>query len=446
MTAFRRMPLSGWGRYPVASCALAEVSAGDEAATLVLHAPQLIPRGRGRSYGDSSLNPTLTAVLSGMDRILAFDQQRGQLCCEAGLVLADLIDLFLPRGWFPPVTPGTKFVTVGGMIAADVHGKNHHKVGSFCDHVDWIELALPDAGVVRCSAHEHADLFAATCGGMGLTGLILRACFRLLPVETASIWQSTRHASDLDTTIALIEDRLDATYSVAWIDCLATGRNLGRSVLFLGEHAGVEALPPERRDRPLQRQRRWRKAVPIDLPSFVLASPSVRLFNATYYRAQREGERLVDVDPYFYPLDAIEDWNRIYGRRGFVQYQCVLPLERSRDGLVSLLETISSAGSGSFLTVLKRMDGQSFGMLSFPMTGYTLALDFPATPENLSLLDRLDDIVGEAAGRLYLAKDARMDAHNFAMGYPRLEEFRNVRQRWGVDERFRSLQSERLRI
>jgi FAD/FMN-containing dehydrogenase len=442
--AGRVAPLSGWGRYPVADCRLVRASRPAEAAALVQGAESLIARGCGRSYGDCSLNSELTVATGAMDRLIAFDEQTGQLTCEAGLRLADLIDILLPRGWLAPVTPGTRFVTIGGMIAADVHGKNHHVAGSFCDHLDWIDIALPGGPVERCSRETNADLFAATCGGMGLTGIIVRAAFRLKRVETSRIRQRTIRAGNLEAAVDVFEASLDWTYSVAWVDCLATGKDLGRSVVFLGEHALADELPDDRRGDPFRRPPRKARRMPVDAPSFALGPRAVRLFNGSYYRAQRDGERLVDFEPYFYPLDAIGDWNRIYGRRGFMQYQCVLPLETSRSGMARLLEAISSEGAGSFLAVLKRMGPQSFGLLSFGMPGYTLALDFPVSESNLALLVRLDAIVAECSGRLYLAKDARAAAAAVEPGYPRLPQFRETRRRWGLDIHFSSLQSKRL--
>lgn len=437
--------LSGWGRYPVAECRV--VRPRDTGALAAFaEAPSLIARGCGRSYGDASLNPALTVETGATNRLLGFDEETGLLICESGLSLAEIFRLFLPRGWIVPVTPGTKFVTVGGMIAADVHGKNHHKHGSFCDHVAWIDLALPEGRIVRASPEEHADLFAAACGGMGLAGLILRAAFHMVRVETATMRQKTLRAANLDAAINLFEGALDWTYSVAWIDCLAKGRALGRSIVFLGEHALPGELRGSRAAAPLEPRRKRSKSVPIDFPSFALGPLSVRLFNSAYYRAHGGGEALVDLDAYYYPLDSIEKWNRIYGKRGFVQYQCVLPLDTSRDGIARLLEAISGAGLGSFLAVLKRMGPQSFGLLSFPMEGYTLALDFPASAAALALMARLDEIVVQCGGRLYLAKDARVGAAAFAAGYPRLGELRRARGSWGLDGRFRSLQSERLEI
>lgn len=437
-------PLSGWGRYPVRDCTLWQPGTAEALHATLAPLPSSIARGNGRSYGDASLNPDATIDMRRLDRLIAFDDASGALVCEAGVLLSDIIDAFVPRGWFVPVTPGTRRVTVGGMIASDVHGKNHHGAGSFCDHLLWLDLDPGDGRVLRCSADENADLFAATCGGMGLTGIIVRAAFRMVAIETAWMRQRTVRARDLDQAMALFEQSHAWTYSVAWIDCLARRRDLGRSAILLAEHASPGELDASRRAAPLARPPRKSRAVPIDLPGFALSGFNVRAFNRLYYAMQRPGEALVALDPYFYPLDALSDWNRIYGRLGFVQYQCVLPLAESERGLARLLETIAAAGSGSFLAVLKRLGPQSFGMLSFPMPGYTLALDFPATPANLALLDRLDAITADHGGRVYLTKDARLSPAMLARGYPRLQEFRDLRAQYGLDRRFSSLLSQRL--
>ncbi|GAC1339341.1 MAG: FAD-binding oxidoreductase [Acetobacteraceae bacterium] len=434
--------LSGWGRYPVLDCRTAEPPSTAEAARP--HPERLgVARGNGRSYGDSSLAAAGTVLTKHLDRLLAFDPATGQLTCEAGTLLADVVATFVPRGWFPPVTPGTKWVSVGGMIAADVHGKNHHGTGSFCEHVVWLDLALGDGNVLRCSRTEHAELFAATCGGMGLTGIILAAAFTMIPVATARIAQTIERAANLDAALALFEAGRHWTYSVAWVDCLANGADLGRSVVFFGEHATQEQLPAAERATPLRQPVRGARRVPFDFPAMALNRFSVRAFNTLYYQRQRPGSALVDIDPYFYPLDALLDWNRIYGKPGFVQYQCVLPFATSREGLRALLAAAAADGSASFLAVLKLMGRPSFGLMSFPMEGYTLTLDFPVTPPTMRLLERFDAIVREGGGRIYLAKDARMGAEMLA-GYPGLAEFRAVRQRYGLDQRFRSAQSDRL--
>jgi decaprenylphospho-beta-D-ribofuranose 2-oxidase len=437
--------LSGWGRFPVLDCMVAEAATTDQASRPLPILPS-IARGNGRSYGDSSLSPTYTFSTRRLDRMLAFDEATGSLTCEAGTLLSDIIALFVPRGWFPPVTPGTKFVTVGGMIASDVHGKNHHLAGSFCDHVASFDLALGDGTVLHCSRAEHPDLFAATCGGMGLTGVLLRASFTLIPVATSRIEQKIERAPNLESSMALFEASQSWTYSVAWVDCLATGTDLGRSAVIIGEHAAVERLRECDRATPFQRPRYKSKRLPFDLPHAALNKVSVRLFNSIYYHLQKPSTTLVDLEPYFYPLDKLLEWNRIYGRRGFVQYQCVLPLDASRGGLTELLGAIARNGSASFLTVLKRLGRVSLGYLSFPMEGYTLALDFPAKPETLRLLERLDAIVEAHGGRLYLAKDARTSARMIEATYPKLATFREVRRRYGLDQRFCSAQSARLEL
>ena len=435
--ALGRRRLSGWGRYPVLDCTVLEPGSADALSAAALP-PLAIARGNGRSYGNSSLSADGTVLTRHLDRLLAFDPASGRLVCEAGTLVADLVATLVPRGWFPPVTPGTKWVTVGGLIAADAHGKNHHGAGSFCDHVDWLDLSLGEGEVLRCSRTEHSDLFAATCGGMGLTGTILRASFRMIPIASAAIAQTTERVANLGEAFAIFDRSAHRTYSVAWVDCLAGGADLGRSVVFLGEHAAPDQLPPTERDNPFRARARTERRLPLDLPSFALNRLSVRALNALYYSRQRSGEMVVDLDTYFYPLDTVLEWNRVYGKRGFVQYQCVLPLEGSAEGLSEVLRNAARDGNASFLAVLERMGGKSFGHLSFPMEGYTLTLDFPVSPPTLRLLERFDAIVSAYRGQLYLAKDARMPAGILETGYPRLAEFRQVRRRYGLDRRFQS--------
>lgn len=438
------MKLSGWGRTPVADCRLLSARGADEVLAAIAASPCLIARGNGRSYGDAALQPAATLSLLPSDRIIAFDETTGLLTCEAGLLLSDIIDLFLPRGWFPPVTPGTKFVTIGGMIAADVHGKNHHQHGGFGRHVDSFQLALASGQVVTCSRDENPGLFTATCGGMGLTGVILTATFRLRRVGSRYISQQTVRAPDLDAAMELFETNRTATYTVAWIDCLASGSARGRSIFAMGEHAGPGELNDVQRaapfDNPAPRQA---KSIPVDFPALALNRFSVRAFNALYYRLPRAAHSIVDYDPFFYPLDALHNWNRIYGKRGFLQYQCVLPKESSRAGLLELLEIIGSAGMGSFLAVLKLLGAGDFP-LSFAMEGYTLALDFPYSDGLQLLLDRLDAVTDAHGGRVYLAKDARLSPHSLAHGYPQLDRFRQLRQQADPAQKFSSLLSERL--
>lgn len=447
--------LSGWGRFPTAMCRVLQARGGEEVAAIVAAAKtdglRTVARGNGRSYGDASLQPQGTLCMLGSDRVIAFDEATGLLTCEAGLLLADLIDIFLPRGWFPPVTPGTKLVTIGGMIAADAHGKNHHKVGGFGRHVESLTLVMADGRTLTCSRTENAELFAATCGGMGLTGVIVTATFRLLRVQSRYMTQHTQAAANLDAAMDLFEANQNATYSVAWIDCLASGDSLGRSLFYTGEHATLSDLDDEQRAAPFATTKSHGKTIPVDFPSFALNRWTVRAFNAFYYRLPRLLRRLsnrwprtiIDIDPFFYPLDALHDWNRIYGKRGFVQYQCVLPMATSREGIRQLLQAISTSGMGSFLAVLKLLGPGDFP-LSFPMEGYTLALDFPVGRRTFDLLNKLDAITAAHGGRIYLAKDARASASSIAATYPAIDQFKAARNAADPAHQFSSLLSERL--
>lgn len=433
--------LAGWGRYPSALCHTRTARSPDEARTAAKEENQLIARGMGRSYGDAALNPHCTLQMRRTDRLLAFNPATGLLACESGALLSDIITVFLPQGWFPPVTPGTKYVTIGGMLAADVHGKNHHKAGSFGDYVESFDLALADGSTVTCTPTQNASLFAATRGGMGLTGVILRVSFRLMRVQSAYIRRRTLPALNLEDVMAQFEATADSTYSVAWIDCLAQGDALGRSLLYLGEHAKAEECAAE----PLALPRKRRKlTVPPVFPSFTINRWSVRAFNELYYRRSRENTDIVDYDTFFYPLDGLLEWNRLYGRKGFVQYQCVLPKAASAGGLKALLSAIGAAGAGSFLAVLK-LFGKQNGLISFPMEGYTLALDFPASAQAFALLETLDDIVADHGGRIYLAKDARATGR-MLNHYPGMDAFRQLRRDVKADSKFTSLLSERLGI
>ena len=438
--------LHGWGRFPRLPARLRPIrDEGDLRAAVA--GGRVVARGNGRAYGDSAIGQGTTLDMRRMNRMLAFDPATGVLEAEAGVLLGDVIDAFLPRGWFPAVTPGTKFVTLGGAIAADVHGKNHHVDGSFGAFVDWIDVMGADGTVTRAAPNGNSDLFGWTVGGMGLTGVILRAAIRLRRVESGWIRQRTIAAPDLDAALAAFEASADATYSVAWIDCLAGGAGLGRSLLMLGEHAAADEVPAAFRDRPFDVPARRRRTVPLDAPSAALNRWTLRAMNGAYWRrgTRAPSRSVVDWDSYFYPLDAILGWNRVYGRRGFVQFQCVLPPDRARAGLRALLAETSRTGQGSFLAVLKRLGAQA-SRFSFPMDGYTLALDFPATPSVMALLERLDAIVLDHGGRFYLAKDARMAAETLRRADPRAADFRAMRAGAGLTEGFASAQSGRLML
>lgn len=440
--------LSGWGRYPRAVCRVSRPRDAAEVVHLAAEAP-LIARGNGRAYGDSAINPHRTLDMRGLNRMRAFDAQSGALEAEAGVLLAEVIDTFLPRGWFPSVTPGTRLVTLGGAIASDVHGKNHHSHGSFAQFVDWIDVLGADGMVRRATRGD--ELFGWTTGGMGLTGIILRARIRLTPVETGWIRQRQVVARDLAHAMAIFEEGQAATYSVAWIDCLAGGRAMGRSLVMFGEHARVEELGAKQRRDPFALVGKAAKTVPFDFPGFALNPLTVGAFNDLYYwngkraAGKGAGDRLIGWSSYFYPLDGLLEWNRIYGRAGFAQFQCVLPLAASASGLKALLAAIAASGQGSFLAVLKRMGAQE-SRFSFPMEGYTLALDFPIRRGTAALFAQLERIAIDHGGRFYLAKDTFLDAAQLREADARTEGFVAMRQASGAAARFSSGQSERLHL
>ena len=443
------MKLSGWGRYPVLDCRLEHLRGREGLPDLLERSPTLIARGNGRSYGDAALNPDLTLSMLKMDRMQSFDEKTGLLACEAGVLLADILDVFVPRGWFPPVVPGTKFVTVGGMIAADVHGKNHHRDGSFGAHVESLLLVTADGEIRTCSRAENADLFRATLGGMGLTGVILSASFRLKPIETAFVMEETLAARDLDETMALFETSANWPYSVAWVDCQARGTKQGRSLLMRGRFLERNALPPRPAPDPLRPAAARQLTVPVDAPSMLLNRFTIRIFNELYYRSGATFSRPhpVHFDRFFFPLDRLREWNRLYGRRGFVQYQCVLPKGESSTGIRGVLDKISTVRQGSFLAVLKLFGPTGEGLLSFPMEGYTLTLDFPIRTGTPALLAALDEIVHLHSGRVYLAKDACSTPERMRQSYPQHDTFNAIRtEAAGPVPKFASALSWRLAL
>ena len=440
------MNLTGWGQFPKIKTS---VSRPRDVNALIesLKMGDAIARGNGRSYGDSSISHTNTIQMAHFNRMLSFDQHSGQLVVEAGVMLSDIIDTFLQCGWFPAVTPGTKFVTIGGMIAADVHGKNHHRDGSFGAFVDWIDLLGPSGIVQRCSRKDNPNLFNWTVGGMGLTGIIVRAAIRLRSVETGWIKQRTIAAANISEAIELFESSLNINYSVAWIDCMQRGRHLGRSLIMLGEHARLDDLENSNRQNVYPRARSKNIYLPLNFPSWVLNKYSVKAFNNLYYRKGQLslGEHLIDCNKFFYPLDRILGWNKVYGRNGFAQFQCVIPLEKSIEGITALLNEISKSKCGSFLSVLKRLGVQESNF-SFPMEGYTLALDFPVNQKTLDLMKRLDKISIKYGGRFYLAKDSRMSRETLEKSDLRLPHYHRLRDELDLSNKFSSAQSERLGI
>jgi len=378
----------------------------------------LLAYGQGRSYGDSCLNNDGTLLLTrGLDQFIDFDAETGVVTCESGVALGEVLDVVMPRGWFLPVTPGTQLATVGGAIANDVHGKNHHRAGSFGDHVLTFELLRSDGS--RRQLQPGDPLFAATVGGLGLTGLITWARIQLQRVQGPWMQVESLRFDRLEDFFTLsAQSETSHEYTVAWVDCLARGASLGRGHFLRANHAaaGVSGRAPGRS-----------LAIPVTPPISLVNRLTLRPFNAFYYHRQRarRQESVQHYRPYFYPLDGIRDWNRLYGRKGFLQHQCVLPPAQARDATRALLEQIARSGQGSFLAVLKEFgDRAAPGLLSFARAGTTLALDFPRRgPDVLALLDRLDAVVAEAGGAIYPAKDARMSPAMFRAGQPGLEAF-----------------------
>ncbi len=441
--------LAGWGNYPKFPTELLEPRVPAAVSKLVAERSGLIARGNGRAYGDAAIGERFTVSSVALNRMHSFDPRTALLTVESGVLLADILTTFVPRGYFLKVVPGTKFVTVGGTIAADVHGKNHHRDGGFGDNLESFQLLLPTGETVLCSRLENPEMFAATVGGMGLTGVILEATIQLRRIETGWLVQETKVAKDIDAAIAGLESSEAATYSVAWIDCLARGGSLGRSLIYSAEHAtrdDKENLRPDLEAFPAVGH--IGLSVPGLFPSWVLNRASVQAFNELYFRrgASRAGTRsLVHWDSYFFPLDGIAGWNRIYGRKGFVQYQCVIPVRQARVVLAEILDRVSRRGSASFLTVLKLL-GESNGVISFPLRGYTLAMDFPVTETLFGFLDELDQLVVAAGGRLYLAKDARQSRATFEAGYPGFPVLKDLRRHTSGEQRFVSRLSARLGI
>ena len=437
--------LFGWGRTSPSRANLLDVPDEGAAAAAVQGAGSrgVLARGLGRSYGDAAQNGGGT-VIRLQEGGIELDASAGTVCAGAGVSIEALISYLVPRGYFVPVTPGTRLVTVGGAIAADIHGKNHHVDGSWGNHLDWLELMDANGDVRRISPSVDPEAFWATVGGMGLTGVVVGCAFRAIPVESPAMLVDTWRTSDLDETMALMAEREDDyRYSVAWVDALASGAHLGRGVVTMADHAPADSAG---KSRPVDFERGPRAAVPPLVPSGLLNALTIRAFNELWYRKaprHRSGE-VQSIGSFFHPLDLVADWNRLYGRRGMLQYQIVIPLGQEAV-LRSVMERLVRGRAASFLTVLKRFGAANDGMLSFPKPGWTLTLDVPAGVDGLgALLDELDvDVVG-AGGRVYFAKDSRVSPALVGAMYPRIDEWRAVCDRLDPGGRFQSDLSRRL--
>jgi FAD/FMN-containing dehydrogenase len=423
-----------WGRYPkLKNAGATQLLWRNDLPDLNQFEQTVLPYGYGRSYGDSCLNEGGIHVdTSLLQRFISFDETSGLLCCEAGVSLDEVLRVFVPRGWFIPVSPGTKFVTVGGAIANDVHGKNHHKDGTFGCHVTRFELLRSDGTRLLCSPSENVEFFQATIGGLGLTGLILWAEFRLKRIASPFIkMENIRFDSLAEFFEVSAESDTGYQYTVAWVDCIAKGKSMGRGLFGRGNfyNPGIKDLPPLKPKRKLQ--------APFDVPSFMLGTPSFQAFNTAYYHIhwRKRQELIVHYEPFYYPLDSIHEWNKLYGKPGFLQYQFVLPDQDKHVAISEVFQRISASGQSTNVAVLKTFGpAKSPGMMSFPRPGVTLAVDFTYKGEKtLRLLNELDQIVLAAGGRLYPAKDARMSAAAFQTSFPNWRDFAHY-----IDPKFSS--------
>ncbi|MCY1660893.1 FAD-binding oxidoreductase [Chryseobacterium sp. SL1] len=400
--------VTNWGNFPIVEKEMRSDDSFRKIKEFVLNHNEVITRGNGRCYGDSSLGEHIFSTKK-LNKFISFDRLNGIIECESGVLLSDVLEIAVPQGYFLYVTPGTKFVSVGGAIASDVHGKNHHAEGCFSEYVIEFKLMIENGDIINCSREENSDKFWATIGGMGLTGIILTAKFKLKNIESAYIRQESIKAENLDEIFNLFEESESWTYTVAWIDCLQKGKNIGRSILMRGEHAFQHELPQKFKEKPLRLKKKFEPTVPFYFPGFVLNSLTVKIFNYLYYKKQskKEVKNFIDYETFFYPLDFVHDWNKIYGKSGFIQYQMMIPKESGKEGMKKILETIANSGNGSFLAVLKlygKENPEAYN--SFPFEGYSLALDFKVNSKLKKLIDQLDDIVEQYNGKIYLTKDS----------------------------------------
>lgn len=430
--------ISGWGRYPTQNCQLIRP---EKYADLKPQSKSCIPRGMGRSYGDASLNHDHAVILTErLNRFINFDPKTGIMTAEAGVTLQDILAIATPHHWFLPVTPGTQYVTLGGCVAADVHGKNHHKLGSFGQHVLNLVLILADGSHLKCSPTENKEIFWATIGGMGLTGIIGEVTFQLIPIKN-NLMRVKHHAMKNleEICFGFHQAQYDDDYTVTWLD---TQRE--RGIVMAGHH--LEKSENNKSQKKFKAKKP--KKIGFNVPGFILNNYSIRLFNYLYYlKNARKSEFTSHYQPYFYPLDSISDWNKLYGKKGFIQYQCVFPMEVSVTAIKDILKILRKKNAVSFLSVLKKMGKPSGGILSFPMEGITLAMDIAFKGQKtLDLLRELDAVVIANMGRVYLAKDACLSAKSFRAMYPSHEKFMEIKAKLDPHNIFNSSLSRRLKI
>ncbi|WP_375579323.1 FAD-binding oxidoreductase [Marivirga tractuosa] len=440
----QRTLITNWNKFPEIEAEVKHYTIGSENDPSFLQ-DEFIARGNGRSYGDASLGDNVCSSLR-HNKILHFNKKEGLFIAQSGILFSEILEVIAPHAWFLPVTPGTKFISLGGAIAANVHGKNHHVEGSISRHIQFLDILLANGEIMRCNRSQNSSIFYATIGGMGLSGLIVSAAIQLKKIESTNISQLQLKAHNLSEILEYFDQYAGYTYSVAWIDCLKKGKNFGRSILMLGEHSKENEV--QNKNKKLIPHGNKAINVPFNFPEFVLNDFTIKWFNKLYYHKNIKSKKELQshYDPFFYPLDSILNWNRIYGKRGFIQYQFVLPKENGKTYLEKILKKITDKGWGSFLAVLKMFGPEDEGFLSFPMEGYTLALDFPLRNGLFQFLDELDIIVKEAGGRIYLTKDARMSSQMLKDSYPKLKEFQEIIMEINPEKKFQSLLSKRLEL
>ena len=428
----KQVEISNWGNFPIIKANVHTPKNASDASEILKSSKSIIARGMGRCYGDAALNNEILSTLA-FNQIISFDSENGIIECESGVTFSEILDLVQPKGFFFEVTPGTKFISVGGAIAANVHGKSHHSNGCMGDHVIELSLLAENQEIVTCSPTENAELFHQTIGGMGLTGIILSAKFKLHRITTAYIKYENKVANNIEELFNLFEEDHNNRYSVAWIDTLAKRNQKGRGIYFAGNHAQLEELPNADQSSPLKHNPKKGINIPFQLPSFTLNPLSIALFNKRYFKKNSKNlEGITTIEAFFYPLDSVKNWNRIYGKNGFIQYQFVLPMEQSLVGMKEIIDFLSSYKTPPFLTVLKKFGPASkTSPWSFPMSGYTLAVDVKHHKGIENLVAQLDQLVAKYKGRVYLAKDA-LSSSSVAKPIP----FPNTK--------FSSIQSKRL--
>jgi decaprenylphospho-beta-D-ribofuranose 2-oxidase len=438
MATKQKEQLAGWGNFPVsASYNVYPSSEADVAKTV--NNGSLVPRGLGRSYGDQAINDEGKVVIcTHLNHFLQWDEANGTLECEAGVSLEEIINVFGPKGWIPMICPGTKFVTIGGAIANDIHGKAHHVDGSFFNCVISFRVMLADGSVVNASREENTDLFEASFGGLGLLGVIISARIKLRKIETTYFRQKSIKVKNLEEMLSALEEYEHFNYSVAWVDPLAKGSKLGSGVLTVGEAAGINDLPPSLKKEPLKLHKKSKLSVPFFLPGFLLNGLTVRILNRLIAFVQNSPKEFVHYEKFFFPLDMINNWNRGYGKRGFIQYQFVIPPgKEGAENVKRIMEMIATSGCTPFLNVFKKM-GQGQGILSFPFEGYTLAIDFPVTKNLHAFTKKMDAEVLKAGGRIYLGKDSMLDKEMFQAMYPQYEKWIAIKRKYDPQNRFTS--------